>query len=268
MSIWKAAALGVVQGLTEFLPVSSSGHLVIVQKLLGVGGASILFDTFVHLGTLLAVVLAFWEDILDIFQSSLSGLRDVRTFLESPSRVLLLMVIVGTIPTAIMGVLFKDVFEAMFSDVRAVGLSLLATGFLLFSTRFARAGSRRVGFWDAIAVGIAQGIAIVPGVSRSGFTISAGIWLGVEREKAARFSFLLSIPAILGAFVLQLGDISWRGGNAVPHVVGMVVAAATGYLAIRLLLGWVRRGKLHLFAIYCWALGAVGIALGWTAQMK
>lgn len=257
----QAALLGLVQGITEFLPVSSSGHLVLSQKLLGLHEPELLFDVAVHVGTLFAVLMVFRADIYAMLRGLWANDPEARQ-----GRRLLMLVVAGSIPTALMGLIFKDTFESLFASVSAVGVALLVTGLLLMATRYAPQAARgleQTGWGRAVLIGIAQGLAITPGVSRSGTTIAAGLLLGMERELAARFSFVLSIPAILGALALQIKDLSPQSQTPLsPLLVGAVVAALTGYAALKLLIKLVKGGRLHWFAYYCWALGIA--ALGWS----
>lgn len=261
VSSGQAILLGVVQGLTEFLPVSSSGHLVLGQHLLGLDEPEMLFDVAVHVGTLLAVVAYFWRDLW----AMLRGLwgRDEEA---ERGRRLIWLVLAGSVPTAIIGVLFRHDFEALFASVRAVGIALFITGALLLATHFAPPSRReiwRFGAGRALVVGFVQGLAITPGISRSGSTISVALMLGVERKLAAHYSFLLSLPAIMGALLLHLKDlgpgqeVAWT-----PLLLGAAVAGVTGLVALKLLIGVVQRGGLHWFAFYCWALGAAALILG------
>lgn len=257
----QAAILGLVQGLTEFLPVSSSGHLVLFQKLMGFNAPELLFDISVHVGTLFAVLMVFRVDIHSMLRGLWASDLDARQ-----GRRLLLLVIVGSIPTAIIGLAFKDTFEALFNSASAVGVALIVTGLLLMATHYAKNAARGIeqtGWGSALIIGVAQGLAITPGISRSGATIATGLLLGVNREVAARFSFVLSIPAILGAMLLQIKDLETPAQiNWTPFIIGAVVAAITGYIALKLLLKVVRRGRLHWFAYYCWAVGLA--ALVWS----
>ena len=210
----EAVVLGVVQGLTEFLPVSSSGHLVLFQHLFGLVEPELLFDISVHLGTLLAVLVVFYRDILQILEAlvQLPGL--VRSaggwgalFTAHPEIRLVAMIVAGCIPTALLGILFAKVAEQLFGTLWLVGAALLVTGTFLWFTQRQNAVGRPIGqmrIKDALIIGLIQGLAIIPGISRSGATISAALYLGVDRELAGRFSFLLAIPAILGALVLGL----------------------------------------------------------------
>jgi len=257
----QAIILGVVQGLTEFLPVSSSGHLVLGQHLLGLDQPEMLFDVAVHVGTLLAVAAYFWRDLWAMLRGFWG--RDEEA---ERGRRLIWLVGVGSVPTAVVGVLFRHDFEALFASVTAVGVALLITGCLLMATHFAPPSRReiwRFGAGRAFWVGLAQGLAITPGISRSGSTISVALLLGVERRLAAHYSFLLSLPAILGALLLHLlelapgQEVAWT-----PLLLGGAVAGVTGLAALRLLIGVVQRGGLHWFAFYCWALGATALILG------
>ncbi len=257
----QAAILGLVQGITEFLPVSSSGHLVLAQNLLGLHEPELLFDVAVHVGTLFAVLTVFRLDIISMFR----GLWADDSYARQGRR-LLLLVAAGSVPTALIGLVFKDTFEALFSSVAAVGLALIFTGLLLMATHYAPRAVRNLeqtGWGRAVLIGLAQGLAITPGISRSGATIAAGLLLGLERELAARFSFVLSIPAILGAMALQIKDLdAVATAPAAPLIIGAIVAALTGYVALKLLIRLVKGGRLHWFAFYCWALG-IG-ALTWS----
>lgn len=262
----QAVWLGILQGLTEFLPVSSSGHLVLGQRLMGLKEPELMFDVAVHVGTLCAVLLFFRQDIWSMVRGLWA--RDPQ---GRKGRRLLWLVVAGSIPTAVMGLLLKDTFESMFASLLAVGIALLVTGGLLMLTRLAPAGGRRLertGAGRAFLVGVAQGMAITPGISRSGATISTGLLLGMDRKLAAHFSFVLSIPAILGALVLQLKDLAPGAPvNLGPLFIGATAAALSGYLALWLLMGLVQRGKLHWFAPYCLALGLAAIAwhlMGWV----
>jgi undecaprenyl-diphosphatase len=266
MDIIQAIILGMVQGLTEFLPVSSSAHLVIVPELLGVK-SSLAFDTLLHLGTLIAVVGYFWSDVIQIIKSFFKSLLDMprgnfKTGLnEDKYKKLSWLIIIGTIPAGLAGILFKDFFESLFSSVTAVGFFLLITGFLLWGAERMPHGQKKmndISIKNAITVGIAQAFAIAPGISRSGATISAGLFLGIERETAARFSFLLSIPAIMGAALVQSKELtSGFDINTGVFIAGFVSSIIFGYLAIKLLLKIIREKTLLIFAYYCWIVGAL-----------
>ena len=268
----QAVILGIIQGLTEFLPVSSSGHLVIFQHLFGLKEPELFFDICVHLGTLVAVIIFFWKEIEAII---ISISRFVKLYFkkkvsfvyifEDVDTKLAFLIVVGTIPTAILGLLFHKVADLLFSSVVIVGFMLLLTGALLFSTRWVKNVGESITHFsikDALIIGLMQGIAIMPGISRSGSTIAIGLFLGLNRETAARYSFLLSIPAILGAALLSLMDVSTN--SAFPLTVsfiGAFTSCIVGYSALRLLVYIVKQGRLHIFAPYCWLAGVIALML-------
>ena len=257
-----AAMLGVVQGVTEFLPVSSSGHLVLFQQWLPPVGDHVAFDLILHLGTLLPVLFVYRRDLLSIPSDVVSGTGPM---LQRTGVKLLLLMVIGSIPTAVVGLLFQDVFEQLFANPVSVGAAFAVTGFVLFSTRYMRRGERMerdVAWWQAVVVGLAQGVAITPGVSRSGSTIAAGLLLGFKREFAARYSFLLSIPAISGAFLLKARDMELAHAALGPLLVGFVAAAVSGYVALVVLLRLVKAGDFSRFAWYLWAVAAFALFLG------
>lgn len=247
MSVIESAILGIIQGLTEFLPISSSGHLVLFQKLFGLHEATLAYDTMLHIGTLVAVLIIFWEDILSMIKNPFSKLT--------------LLVVVGTIPTAIIGLAFKDFFEQLFASGQSLGVEFLVTGLILLLAEKMPSGRKsldQIGYGDAILVGTLQGAAILPAISRSGLTIAGCLFRGIDRETAARYSFLLSIPAILGAAVLQIKDLTEQGiGNisVLTYGVGTIMAAVSGYLAIKFMIRMIQSGSLKVFTYYVWFLG-------------
>jgi undecaprenyl-diphosphatase len=259
MTIIQALLLGLLQGATEFLPISSSGHLVLVPWLLGWSHPSLTFDTTVHLGTLLAVVLYFWGDIVQIIRGVFKTLSD-RSLQDFHGR-LGWLIALGTIPAVVLGVLFEDFFEQLFGTPLLVSCFLLITGLiLLLSERISkRVRTLESLTWkDSLLIGLAQGAAIAPGISRSGATIAAGLAVGVQREAAARFSFLLALPIILGAGMLKLNEaieIGLSNADFINLLVGFVMAAISGYACIHFLLSYLRRRSLYLFAAYCWVFG-------------
>lgn len=266
----EALVLGIVQGATEYLPVSSSGHLVLAQHLFGLREPVLFFDIVLHLGTLVAVLGYYRREVMEIVAETLSGATEivrgkgVAAVLQArPAFRFGLLIVVGTVPTAILGVAFEDAFERLFGSVRWVGVMLMVTGTVLLLTRLVGDGAkgREQPRWrDALLIGLAQGLAITPGISRSGATIAAALFLGVERSVAARFSFLLSVPSILGALVLKAGDAS-DGVGALALGVGFVAALLTGYLCLALLVRLVRAGRFSWFGPYCLAIGLVAIFL-------
>ncbi len=266
----EAVVLGVVQGLTEFLPVSSSGHLVLFQQMFGLVEPELLFDICLHVGTLVAVLIVFYKDLAALIRTlfklpalvrSSGGLRTL--FSNHPEFRLMAMIVIGSIPTAVLGLLFAKITEQLFGTIWLVGLALLLTGtFLWFTQGRATKGRPIAGMRlkEALIIGLVQGLAIVPGISRSGATISAALYLGIDRELAGRFSFLLSVPAILGALVLGLDAESFETSMPVGLIlVGSLCAALVGYLALRLLMGIVKKGQLHRFAPYCWGVGVLAM---------
>ena len=265
--------LGLVQGVAEFLPISSSGHLAIAQNLLGLEGAGSVpefFDVLLHLGTLIAVFAAYWKDICDMVVEFFRGIGDLAHRSTPspvpPARRLILLIIVGTLPLFAVLPIRKSV-QGLADNMVFVGAALIVTGFLLFLCDRVRRGRKteRSATWlDALLVGVGQAVATLPGVSRSGMTITAGCFVGYERRFAVRFSFLLSIPAVLGANILSLSDAVKAGINTaeVPmYLVGVAVAAVTGYLCIRLLKYIADKGRFGAFAYYCWAAGVLTLVL-------
>jgi undecaprenyl-diphosphatase len=264
MTPLQGAILGLVQGITEFLPISSSGHLVLVPWFLNWEEPGLPFDTMVHLGTLLGVVAYFRKDLVEIIRAFLSDLRSGGRPTSVQSK-LAWLIILGTLPAALMGLLFEDFFESLFSAPFWVACLLLVTGIILALSEAigtTRRNLEEISWLDSLVIGIAQGCAIAPGISRSGATVATGLFSGLHREAAARYSFLLSIPIILGTSVLQLRDLvqSPEAVAQVPTIaIGFVVAALSGYFSIKFLLHYLRRGRLYPFAIYCWTVGIISI---------
>ncbi len=264
-----AGFMGLLQGVTEFLPVSSSGHLSLFQNFFGGKGPDNLFNVLLHFATLLAVCVVYRRDIAEMFLEFFRGVKALcspgkRAEKVPPARRLILMLILGTLPLLIV-LPFKDAVEQLGGNTLFIGCALLVTGLLLFaSDRFAQ-GKKNEGTMtvpDALFIGCAQALAVVPGLSRSGTTISAGVSRGLARPFAVRFSFLLSLPAVLGATLLEVLDVVKEGVDTalVPqYLVGMAVAAVSGYFAIGLVKLLADRGKFGAFAYYCWAVGALTI---------
>ncbi len=265
MNLWEGLLLGVIQGLTEFLPVSSSGHLVIVQSFIkGFQQPGVLFDVMLHFGTLLAVLVFLRREILNILTSLIPAgwFRNSERGLDSmqvrAGRKMALYIITGTVFTGIIGLSFEERIHHLFTSVTTVSFMLLITGVLLFISDRFQGGrvEKDMNIIDSVVIGIVQGISLIPGMSRSGSTIAFGIFRGLDGETAARFSFLLSIPAILGAVVLESKYIGMiPSGDIAVYLTGMVIAAVTGFLTLRLLLFIIRKHKLSIFAYYCWILG-------------
>ena len=273
MTFLSSFLLGLVQGIAEFLPISSSGHLAIAQNLLGMSDAGTVpefFDVLVHLGTLVAVFVAYWADIKDMVLEFFRGAGDLIHHSTPnpvpPARRLILLIILGTLPLFVV-LPVKDAVQSLSNSMVFIGAALIVTGVLLFVSDRVKKGRKneRTATWlDVLIVGLGQAIATMPGISRSGMTITTGCFVGFERKFAVRFSFLLSIPAVLGANILSLADAAKAGINwaEVPvYLVGVVTAAVVGYLCIRLLRFIADRGKFGAFAYYCWAVGVLTLVL-------
>jgi undecaprenyl-diphosphatase len=273
MSTLEAISLAIIQGLTEFLPVSSSGHLALGHWLFGLQGEGealpLEFVVLVHFGTLVAVVIYYWSDLAEIVRDVFAPRRDAG---EGETcgwgRRLLILLVVATLP-AVVGVIFEDRVEQLMNTPWAVGIALLITGTaLIVSERMGKRikSDRETTTIDALLVGIAQVMAIVPGISRSGSTIAAGLGVGFKREWSARFAFLMSIPAILGGTVYKLKDLIEQGASGAMglYLICFVVAAGTGYIAIKLVIGAVQSDNLKYFAAYCYTIGLLAIIVDLT----
>lgn len=270
---WMAALLGFVQGVAEFLPISSSGHLSLLQHFFGLEEVDNLFNILLHFATLIAVCVVYWKDIVDMVAEFFRGLaalctrRGSRESARPPEgRRLVLLVILATLPLVLV-LPIEEKVEALGSSPVFISAALLVTGFILFfSDRMARGRktARTATVGDALLVGLAQAVATVPGLSRSGCTISAGMLRGFDRSFAVRFSFLMSLPAVLGATLLKVIHAITDGGidtALLPkYLLGMVIAGVVGYFSIRLVQLLADKGKFGKFAFYCWAAGAVSLA--------
>ena len=272
--LW-SAFLGLVQGVAEFLPISSSGHLSLFQNFLGIQMAedgNLFFDVLLHFGTLISVFIVYWQDIVDMVREFFLGIADLfrrggsRQEAPPPARRMILLIIIGTLPLFLI-LPIKDSVESLYSNTFFIGFALLVTGTLLYiSDRLSQGGKteRNSTLLDALLVGCGQALATVPGLSRSGTSIAVGLLRGYDRKFAVRFSFLLSLPAIIGANILSLKDaieagIDWSMFPA--YVLGTVVAAVVGYFSIRLVNLLTDKGKFGNFAYYCWAVGALALIL-------
>lgn len=266
-----SAVLGFVQGVAEFLPISSSGHLTLLQHFFGMEEPDNLFNILLHFATLLAVCVYYFQDVVEMILEFFRAIRDM--FSRRPSRGnppearrLVLLIIVGTLPLFVV-MLVKDYVEALGSSPVFVSCALLVTGCILFvSDRMAggRKTARNATLKDVLLVGLAQGCATIPGLSRSGCTISAGMAVGFDRKFAVRYSFLLSLPAVLGATILEIKDVigaeSGLAQGVLPmYLLGMVIAGVVGYFSIRLVNLLASKGKFGAFAYYCWAVGLVAL---------
>lgn len=259
MSLLEAIILGIIQGLTEFLPVSSSGHLELAKALIDseqLPEESLLFTVVVHFATAMSTVVIFRKDLAEIF-------RGLFQFKNNESLHFSLKIIVSMIPAAFIGVVFNDAIEALFSgQILLVGAMLTITALLLLFADRARASEKTVSYGNAFIIGIAQAIAILPGISRSGATIATSVLLGVDRAKAARFSFLMVVPLIFGKIakdILDGGEISTMNGQASVYIVGFIAAFFTGLFACNLMIALVKKSQLRYFAWYCFAAGAAAI---------
>ena len=276
MSILSSMILGLVQGVSEFLPISSSGHLSLFQHFfnLATSDGSLFFDVLLHLGTLIAIFVYYWKDIVKLVKSLIHLIQCLFSKKErqkvkrlAPAERMVLMIIVATLPLFVILPIkdIKDLVEGLYGNTIFVGCALLATGVILFlSDRMARGkkGPKSATLLDALLVGVGQAVAVVPGLSRSGTTISAGMLRGFSRRFAVRFSFLMSIPAVLGANILTIGDAVQQGidTSMLPaYIVGTIVAAVSGYFAIRLVNLLANKGKFGNFAYYCWGIGAAAV---------
>ena len=286
MPIWKGIILGIIQGAAEFLPISSSGHLVIVKEILGVDleNGGVFFDVMLHLGTLLAIFVAFWKDIQRLIMEGLHIVGDVfvnlitffkncfgkkvpyRKVVRSSYRKLVVLLIVSTIPTGIIGILLSDIIEASNSMILVPGVCLLITAAFLMIADLSDSGSKKpkeTTYLDALGIGTAQGLATMPGISRSGTTITACLLCGFDKKYAVKYSFIMSIPAVLGAVVLEIKDVAklhLSQQDMISCLIATIVAAIVGYLSICFMMRLVRGKKYRYFASYCVILGSIAIA--------
>jgi undecaprenyl-diphosphatase len=274
IDILQAIVLGIVQGLTEWLPISSSGHLALVQLAMDLE-IPIFYDVILHIGTLAGVFAIYRRDIAGILRSTVAfgeGSSKRKSIEEEVAkypqgRRMLWLIILGTIPTGIIGLAFRSFFESSFYDPVSIAVGFIITGALVLVTGLLKSGQKKLGSADAILIGIGQGISIFSSISRSGATLSAGLFRGVEREQLVRYSFLLSIPAILGAAAIdvvamdeqQKAQLASIGAES--YIAGTVVSAAVGYASIRILIKLVIKGKFYLFAFYCFAIGVATLLL-------
>jgi len=253
VSILGAVILALVQGLTEWLPISSSGHLVIFQQLFSLQ-ASVAFDVMLHLGTLVAVIVFLKDDILKILKSFL------RFDFSNYEARLGAYIICGSVPIVVLGLLFKSFFESLFSSLFAVGIVLIVNGVILYLTKFSKP-RRKLNLLDSLFVGIGQAVSIIPGISRSGSTVSAAMFRGVDKETAYKFSFLLSIVAILGASLVEFGEINFAQESMGIILFGIIVSAAVGYFALKTVAKTILTGNFYKFAYYCWLIGIIVLFL-------
>lgn len=241
ITLLQSIILGIVQGITEWLPVSSSGHLVIAQQLFNME-VPLSYDILLHFATLIVLFVVFSKDIKEIAMLK--------------NKKLLYLIIIGSIPTAIIGFLFKDLFASFFTSLTVVGIALLVTGLVLFFSE-KKEKKKNIGYSIALLIGIAQGLALIPGLSRSGLTIGIALLLGVKNKEAARFSFLLAIPAIIGATFLEFDSSLFANSSLFSSLAGMIMAAIVGYVSLKWLLKLIMDKRFHYFACYCFILGII-----------
>lgn len=264
MGLIEAIVLGILQGITEFLPVSSSGHLAVLHYFMGVSPDNLTFDIAVHIGTALSVVVVYKKILAKIICDSIKALKSKKA---NPGSRLAVLVVIGSIPAGVVGVFFKDSIEQVFSNLYVVICGFVFTGFILFLTRNKRSNSSNFLAFDentnistkqAVIVGISQAVAILPGISRSGSTIATGVLGGLNHKDAAMFSFLLALPAIFGAGLLQIKDLEGFNMQQLQILlIGLFTSFVVGFFALKLLLRFVQKGRVHLFSYYVWALAAI-----------
>ena len=272
MDVEQTIFLGIIQGLTEFLPISSSGHLVIFQHIIGLKNPELLLDISLHVGPLLAVVIFFWDDLKLMLYETVNLVENLfhkekksgNCTQQFPHAALIVWIIIGTIPTAFIGILLSPFFQTMFGSPFFVGFMLIVTGAMLAASRFVPdqfTKKSHVGLMVSLAIGIAQGAAIIPGISRSGATIVCGLFFGLNRELAGRFSFLLSIPAIIGATIYRFNMKEITEIGLMPFFVGIFVSFLVGLGALKITMNMVRKGNLFYFAPYCLLAGIIAIII-------
>jgi undecaprenyl-diphosphatase len=267
LTFFQAIILGIFQGITEFLPISSSGHLVVLQHFFGIKEGNLFFTEMLHFGTLISIFIVYFSDIIKIivefFKMLGNGIKNRKFKITNSYQKLALLIIVGSIPTAIIGILFGDIFEKLYSSLIPISIAFIMTGFLLwFVDKKAKENKRikNVSYLDAIIIGVFQGIAITPGISRSGSTIAGGLFRGLNRKLATEFSFLLALPATFGAAILGIRDAVATGGETqftAPLVLGVAISAVVGVLAMKILMSLLENRKLHYFSYYLWVLGTI-----------
>lgn len=274
MSYFEAIILGLVQGLAEFLPISSSGHLALLQQWFGIQEDKVLlFAVLLHVGTLISVFIVYWRDIAELIVELFLTIKDLCTgkgmrLQERPVRKLGIMIIVATIPTGIIGILFNDLFDSLYNSIIPIGIGLIITGFLLVMAERMGASNRgieQMNFRNALFIGTVQGIAICPGISRSGSTLFGSLICNLDRKFAVKFVFLISIPSILGSAVMEAPAALESGFDMAqlgPVLVGMIVAAVSGLIAIKTMIKIVSDKKLNYFSYYVWALGLIVTCYG------
>ncbi len=249
----KAIILAVVQGITEWLPVSSSGHLVLFQHMFSIE-EQFSYDLLLHIATMAVILFVLRHDIMKIIYGIFLGRskKDARLGVS---------VLIGTVPIGFLGFLFRSRIEKMFSSLSVVAVAFFFTGFIIYMTRYAKKEKKEISYYDALKIGLFQALALIPGISRSGSTISGGLISGISREEAARFSFLLFIPAMMGATLLNIGEMKITGQEIGPAIAGFLVTMVVSYISINYLLDIVKKGRFYYFAYYCWAVGIFSLLI-------
>jgi undecaprenyl-diphosphatase len=252
ISIIEAIILGIIQGITEWLPISSSGHLVLLQNFFNIQ-PPLIFDIMLHIGSLFVIFIVFYKDIKKLIFGVLKG--------DKKQIKLFLLLIIATIPIALIGFFLNDLIKSIFNDLRTVGFSLIFTSLLLFLTKIKRK-KRKLNIKNTFLIGIAQGLAILPGISRSGATISLGLIQGIEKKEIITLSFLMFIPAILGALLLEINNVS-QINNIAPLVIGTLTVIVTGFFSLRFLIKIIKKNKFHNFGWYCLGLGIIILSIAY-----
>ncbi|MEA2077733.1 MAG: undecaprenyl-diphosphatase UppP [Candidatus Marinimicrobia bacterium] len=267
MEYLKIIILAIIQGLTEFLPVSSSGHLALAEYLLGIESPGVTLEVFLHFGTFMSVAVIFWKDIVKILIAFFGNFWKVWKYptvmKENEDFTMGIYIILSMIPAGIVGLLFEEQIDGLFDNILIVGIALIVTGTMLFLTQWAQNEKRHLKGWRVFLMGLAQAIAIIPGISRSGSTVSTGMFLGMPREKVAKFSFLMALPLIFGATIMKAKDafategFIWSG-----IIIGTVTSFLFGYFAVKWLLRAIIKGRLYMFGFYCLIIGFLAIIFG------
>ncbi|HHV27288.1 undecaprenyl-diphosphatase UppP [Anaerosalibacter bizertensis] len=267
MTFLQAIVLGIFQGITEFLPISSSGHLVVLQNFFGIKEGNLFFTEMLHFGTLISIFIVYFNDIIKIiaefFKMLGQGIKNKKIRVTNIYQKMAILIILGSIPTAIIGLVFKDTFEKLYNSILAISIAFLITGFILWFVDKKSRGNKDIkdmNFIDSILIGIFQGAAIAPGISRSGSTIAGGLFRGLNRKLATEFSFLLALPATFGAGLLGIKEVIDTGSQtqfSAPLVVGVIVSTIVGVISIRILIKLLENEKLYYFSYYLWALGII-----------
>jgi undecaprenyl-diphosphatase len=264
--IWEIILLSIIQGTTEFFPISSSGHLVLAQKLLNIREPQILLNIVLHLGTLFAIVIYLKEEIKELIIGFKNFLLYPAKELKTPQIRTIFQIIIATVPTVLIGYFFNKPLEKAFGSLRAVSISLLITGLFLFITKFSKEKKNNRLILHPLIIGIFQGMAIVPGLSRSGFTIGVALLLGWERERAAKFSFLIFIPAIIGAFIFEISKIQLYLQNLLILLFGFIMTFIVGILSLTFLMKVIKKGSFSSFSLYCFIIGLLALLLSFITK--